>query len=153
MSLLAGYSDRGNNFQLLTEKIWIPSNRCSQISVGTFLPFILEISAVDALQAHVCHAASHDVEASGKCNDIVLTLYAIRCDDALLRKLFNRGPVLGLGVDVDNIDLVAVQDFVVVLLKAGTLDAEGVGWLFREENLILSGVFNTRGLLASPKIL
>ena len=99
---------------------------------------------MDALQAHVGHAASHDVEASGERDDIILALFAVGCDDALLGKLLNRSAVLGLGVDVDDADVVAVEHFVEVLLEARALDAEGVWRLLGEEDLVLPLVLDAR---------
>lgn len=61
--------------------------------------------------------------------------------------------MIGFGVDVDHVNIVAIQDLVVVLFETGTLDAEGVRWLFREEDLILPGVFDTCGLFAAPEVL
>jgi hypothetical protein len=112
--------------------------------VCTILPLVLQVCAVDALQTHVGHAASHDIEAGGECDDIVLTLLAIRCDDALLGELFDRSAILGLRVDVHDTDVVAVENLVEVLLKARSLDTEGMRWLFWEEDFILPLVLDTR---------
>jgi len=104
----------------------------------------LQICAIDALQTHVGHAASDDVEAGGECDDVVLALFAVGCYDALLGELLDRSSVLGLGVDVHDADIVAVENLVEVLLKAGTLDTEGVWRLLREEDLILPLVLDAR---------
>lgn len=112
--------------------------------MSTILPLVREVCAVDALQSHVGHAASHDVEAGGEGDDVVLALHAVGCDYALLGKFFDRGSVLGLWVDVHDADIVAVENLVEVLLEAGTLDAEGVWRLLREEDLILPLVLDTR---------
>jgi hypothetical protein len=104
----------------------------------------LQICAVDALQAHVGHAASHDVEASGKRDNVVLALFAIGCDDTLFGEFLDRSSVLGLWVDVDDADVVAVEHFVEVLLEARSLDAEGVWRLLREEDLVLPLVLDAR---------
>lgn len=104
----------------------------AQVRVGTILPFVLQVCSVDALQAHVGHAASHDVEASGERNDVVLTFDTVGCDDSLLSKFLDGVAVFGFGVDVDDFDVVAAEDFVVVLLKARSLDAECVRWLLWE---------------------
>jgi hypothetical protein len=105
--------------------------------VCTILPLVLQVCAVDALQTHVGHAASHDVEAGGERDDIILALFAIGCDYTLLGKLLDRSSVLGLGVNVDDANVVAVEHFVEVLLEARSLDAEGVWRLLGEEDLVL----------------
>ena len=108
------------------------------------LPLILQVCAVDALQTHVGHAASHDIEAGGECDDIVLALLAVGCDDALLGELLDRSTVLSLRVDVHDTDVVAVENFVEVLLKARSLDTEGMRWLLREEDLVLPLILDAR---------
>ena len=108
------------------------------------LPLVLQVCAVDALQTHVGHAASHDIEAGGECDDIVLALLAVGCNDAFLSELFDRCTVLGLWVDVHDADVVTVEDLVVVLLEARALDTEGVRWLHWEEDLILPLVLDAR---------
>ena len=108
------------------------------------LPLILQVCAVDALQTHVGHAASHDIEAGGECDDIVLALLAVGCDDALLGELLDRSTVLGLRIDIDDADVVAVENLVEVLLKARSLDTEGMRWLLREEDLVLPLILDAR---------
>lgn len=110
----------------------------------TILPLVFEVCAVDALQTHVGHAASHDIEAGGECDDIVLALLAVGCDDALLGELLDRSSVLGLWVDIDDADVVAVKNLVVILLKARTLDTKGVRRLHWEEDLVLPLVLDAR---------
>lgn len=112
--------------------------------MGAIFPLVLEVCAVDALQSHVGHAASHDVKAGSERDDVVLALHAVGCDDALLGELLDRGSVLGRWVDIHEADVVAVENPVEVLLKAGTLDAEGVWRLLREEDLILPLVLDSR---------
>lgn len=104
----------------------------------------MQICAVDALETHVGHAASYDIEAGGECDDIVLALLAVRRDDALLGELFDRSSVFGLRVDVHDTDVVAVKNLVEVLLKARSLDTEGMRWLLREEDLVLPLVLDAR---------
>ena len=110
----------------------------------TILPLVLQVCAVDALQTHVGHAAGHHVEASGECDDIVLALLAVGCDDALLGELLDRSTVLGLRIDIDDADVVAVENLVEVLLKARSLDTEGMRWLLREEDLVLPLILDAR---------
>lgn len=109
----------------------------TKVGVSTVLPLVLQVCAIDALEAHVGHAASHDIEASGESDDVVLTLFAIGSDDALLCELLDRSSVLGLRVDVHDADVVAVENLVVVLLEARALDTKGVRRLFWEEDLVL----------------
>jgi len=104
----------------------------------------LQVCAVDALQTHVGHTAGHDVETGGECDDIVLALLAVRRDDALLGELLDRSTVLGLRVDVHDTDVVAVENLVEVLLKARSLDTEGMRWLLWEEDLVLPLVLDAR---------
>jgi hypothetical protein len=112
--------------------------------VSTFLPLVLQICPVDALQAHVGHTASHDVEASGERDDVVLALFAVGCDDALLGELLDRSSVLGLWVDVHNADVIAVEDLIEVLLEARALDAKGMWRLLWEKDLVLPLVLDAR---------
>jgi hypothetical protein len=105
--------------------------------VRTILPLILQVSAVDALQAHVGHTASHDIEASGERDDIVLALFSVGCDDTLFCELLDRCSVLCFRVDVHEADVVAVENLVEVLLEARTLDTKGVWRLLWEEDLVL----------------
>lgn len=57
----------------------------TKISVCSSLPLVLEIRALDALQAHVDHATCSDVNASGNSNDIEVVLLAIgRLDTGLI---------------------------------------------------------------------
>jgi hypothetical protein len=104
----------------------------------------LQVCAIDALQTHVGHAASNNIKAGGERDDIVLTLFAVGCDDALLGKLLDRSSILGLWVDVDNADVVAVEHLVEVLLEARSLDAEGVWRLLGEEDLVLPLILDAR---------
>jgi len=104
----------------------------------------LQVRAIDALQAHIGHTAGHNVEASGESDDIILALFAVRCDDSLLRELLDRSSVLGLWVDVHDANIVAVQNLVEVLLEARSLDAKGMWRLLWEENLVLPLIFDTR---------
>lgn len=128
----------------LPEQVRVPSNRGAEVGVRAFFPFILQIRAIDALQTHVRHTTSDNIEACGKSNDIVLALLAVSSDDALLGEFLNRCAVLGVRIDVDNIDVVAVEYLVVILLEARALDTEGVRWLFGEEDLIFPGIFDAR---------
>lgn len=110
----------------------------------TILPLVLQVCTVDALQTHVGHAASHDVEAGGQCDDIILALFTVGCDDALLGELLDWSSVLGLRVDVYDSNVVAVENLVVVLLEARTLDTKGVGRLHWEQDFVLPLVLDAR---------
>jgi hypothetical protein len=46
---------------LHVETIRIAADGCPQIGLGAVFPFVAEISAVDALEAHACDSASHHV--------------------------------------------------------------------------------------------
>ena len=110
----------------------------------TILPLVLQVCAVDALQTHVGHAAGHDIEAGGESDDIVLALFTVGCDDALLRELLDRSSVLGFRIDVHDSDVVAVENLVVVLFEARALDTKGVGRLHWEQDFVLPLVLDTR---------
>lgn len=140
-------------FWVLTEKVWISGNRRAKICIRAFLPFIFQVGAIDTLQSHIRHTTSHNVKTSGKRNDIVLALFPVGSDDAFLGELLDWVSIFGFGVDVDDIDVVTIEDLVVVLFEARALDTEWVRRLFWEEDFVLSGVFDTRGLLASPEVL
>ena len=133
-------------------QVRIACNCGSQVCVSAILPLVLKICAVDALQTHVGHAASHNVEAGRECNDVVLALLAVSGDDTLLCEFLD-GSSIGLWVDVHDADVVAVENFVVVLFEAGSLDTEGVRRLLREENLFLLRVLDADRLLLSPEVL
>jgi len=111
--------------------------------VCALLPLVLQVCAVDALEAHVGHTARHDVEASGERDDVVLALLTVGCNDTLFCELLDRGAVFGLRVDVHEADVVTVENLVEVLLEARALDTKGVWRLLREENLILPRVLDT----------
>lgn len=134
-------------------QIGVACNCGAQICVGAILPLVLQICAVDALETHVGHTTSHHVEAGGECDDIVLALHTVGSDDTLLCELLDRVAVLGLRVNVDDADVIAVQDFVEVLLEAWSLDAECVRRLLGEENLLLLRVLDADRLLLSPEVL
>lgn len=112
--------------------------------MSTILPLVLQVRAIDALQAHIGHTAGHDVEAGGESDDIILALFAIRCDDSLLGELLDGSSVLGLGVDVHDADVIAVQNLIEILLEARSLDAKGMWRLLWEEDLVLPLILNTR---------
>jgi hypothetical protein len=123
-------------------QIGVARNGGAKVGVCALLPLVLQVCAVDRLQTHVGHAASHDVEASGQCDDVVFAFLAVSSDDALLREFLDRSTVLGLWVDVHDADIVAVEDFVEVLLEARALDTEGVWRLLGEEDFVLSLVLH-----------
>lgn len=100
------------------EHVWISADGRTQIRIRTRLPLIREGCAVDTLQSHIGHATCGDVKAGSKGDDIELMLDTVRGSDALLGKL---GDFSTIGSNVDNVDVVLVKDFVVILLEAGTL--------------------------------
>lgn len=129
---------------LKCSQVGVAGDGGTKVGVCAILPLVLQVCAVHALETHVAHAASDDVEARCQCDDVVFALLSVLCDDALLGKLLDRSAVLGIGVDVDDIDVVAVENLVVVLLETRALDAERMWWLFREEDLVLPLVLDTR---------
>ena len=99
--------------------VGITADGGSEICVGGCLPLVFEVGAVDAFQAHRSHPASCDIEARGECHDIDFVHLAVRSLDAGLSELDNL--VAALLGDVDNVHVVLVQNFIVVLLEARPL--------------------------------
>lgn len=121
----------------------------SKICVRGGLPLILEVGAVDGLQAHVCQSTSNDIKASGESNNVEFLFLAVG-HNTLLSEALDRGSVRL--VDVDDRDVVAVQHLIVVLLQARPLHAKWVRWLLREQNFLLLFILDTSALLLAPVI-
>lgn len=94
---------------------------------GVFHDLLLQIRAMDTLQPHVGHTTSDDVEASGDRDDVKLILFTVSRLDALFSEFLNLVAVL-LG-DVNYLNIVTIEDLVVILFKARTLDTESMRWL------------------------
>lgn len=69
----------------------------------------------------------------GLTDNVKLLLLAVG-NNALLCEFLNRRAKLG--IDVDNVDIVPIEDLVVVLLQAWPLDAERVRLLCWEEHFL-----------------
>lgn len=90
-----------------------------------------------------------DVKAGREGDDVELALFAAS-DDALFGKSLDWCTILL--VDVDDGNIIAVENFVVSLLKTWSLDAEWVWLLLWEKNLLLLGVLDTLRLSLAPEV-
>jgi hypothetical protein len=100
------------------EHVGVAADSGPEVCVGGCLPFVLEIGAVDALQSHASHASGCDIETRGECHDINLVDLTVGGLNARFGELDD--PVAAFLGDVDNVDVVLVEHFVVVLLEART---------------------------------
>lgn len=116
------------------EHVGVAADGGPEVCVGGCLPFVLEIGAVDALQSHASHASGCDVETGGECHDVNLVDLAVGGLNARFGELDD--PVATFLGDVDNVDVVLVEHFEVVLLEARTfcerLEMERLASVVRE---------------------
>jgi hypothetical protein len=116
------------------EHVGVAADGGPEVCVGGCLPFVLEIGAVDALQSHASHASSCDVKTGGECHNVNLVDLAVGGLNARFGELDD--PVATFLGDVDNVDVVLVEHFVVVLLEARTfcerLEIERLASVVRE---------------------
>lgn len=111
---------------------------------------LLQVRAVYTLQAHIGHSTRHDIKACSNRDNVEFMLLAIARYNAFLGKLFDFVTVL-LG-DVDYFHVVTVKHFIVILLKARTLDAERMWWFQRAQEVSLLWVAYPCSLLLGPEV-
>ncbi len=69
------------------EHIRIVAHSSAEVGIGGFLPFIVKSCAVDALEAHVGHAAGCDIEACSDADHVEFVMLAVGGLDAGLGEL------------------------------------------------------------------
>jgi len=101
------------------EHVGVTTDGRSKVRICGSFPFVFEIGAVDALETHISHSSCCNVKSGGKCHDIDFVNFAIFGFDAGLCELDNL--VTAFERDVDDINIISVEHFVIVLFKARAL--------------------------------
>ena len=128
------------------EHVRVPRDSRAEVRVRGLLPLIFEGLAADAAEAHGGHAAGDDVEAGGDADDVEIVVGAVR--------QINAGFVEGddgVLLDVDDVDVVAVELLEVGVLETGPLDAPVVRLVERGEDVLVLLVVEARALLRGPE--
>lgn len=149
------------------EHVGVAGDGCAEVGVGCGFPFVFDVGSVDALEAHVglpfllvdsftstrkgvvraYHAARGDVVASSDGNDIELVDFPISSLNAGFGEFLDRSLVY-----VDNVDVLAVELLVVVLLQARSLDAPVVRRLEGREQIAFLRVLDSSAYLLAPVV-
>jgi hypothetical protein len=119
----------------------------SQVGHGRFLPLLVERLAVNVAQSHGRHTASGDIEAGGNADDIEIMVSAI----FKLNASFIEGDD-GVVLDIDDVDVVAVELLEVSVFQTWALHTPRMGRLQRGEDIAFLGVIHSSALLLGPEI-
>ena len=119
----------------------------TQIGDRCLLPFFLKCRTLDVSQAHCCHAAGDNVEASSDDDDVEVMMRAIFEVDASLVKAGD-----GILLDVHDVDVVSVELLEVGILEAWTFDAPIVRHVKWCKDVLLLGIVDASSLFLCPEV-
>jgi hypothetical protein len=126
------------------EKVRETIHSHAEVGDDTIFPLLVEVQAISTFDSHRAQPASHCVVACADSDYIEIAVLSILCDNACLRELTDWR--------IDNVDVLFVAAFIVVLLQTRPFGRYVVRRLLWGEDISLHRIRDSCTGLVSPEI-